>query len=59
MEDTTSAISAHGPPVILIVIGLLALILAFKVGKFVLKLVLGVLALILILGAVWWFVQGH
>ena len=37
------------------VVGVLALILAFKVAHFLLRLLLGLIALAAIGGAIWWF----
>lgn len=54
-----SGISVYGPTAAMIVVGLLVLVLAFKIAKFVFKLVFGLIALALLGGAIWWFLQGH
>jgi hypothetical protein len=59
MEQTVSGIWSYGSAAVITVVGLLALILAFKVVKFIFKLVFGLIALSLLGGAIWWFVQGH
>ena len=59
MEHNVSGISAYGPTAVMIVVGLLALILAFKVVKFLFKLVFGLIALALLGAAIIWFLQGH
>jgi hypothetical protein len=52
-------LSTHGTIAALSVFGILALYLAFKVVKFVFKVVLGLIAVALIGGAVLWLLQGH
>ena len=52
-------ISAYGSTIVMTVVGLLALILAFKVAKFLFKLVFGLIALTLLGGALIWVLQGH
>ena len=37
--------------------GLLALFVAFKVGRFIFKVLFGLVALALLAGAVWWFLN--
>jgi hypothetical protein len=59
MEHNVSGISAYGSTAVMIVVGLLALILAFKVVKFLFKLVFGLIALALLGAAIIWFLQGH
>jgi hypothetical protein len=59
MEQTVAGISTYGSTAVMTVVGLLALILAFKVVKFIFKLVFGLIALALLGGAIWWFLQGH
>ena len=39
----------------LVVVGCLALFVAIKVGRFLLRVIFGLLALALLGGAVWWF----
>jgi hypothetical protein len=41
--------------VAMVVAGCLALFVAFKVGRFILKVLLGLAALALLAGALWWF----
>jgi hypothetical protein len=57
MEHT--GISAYGSTAVMTVVGLLALILAFKMVKFLFKLVFGLIALGLLGGAIIWFLQRH
>jgi len=59
MEHTVPGISAYGSTIVMTVVGLLALILAFKVAKFLFKLVFGLIALALLGGALIWVLQGH
>jgi hypothetical protein len=59
MEQTVLGISAYGSTAVMTVVGLLALILAFKVVKFIFKVVFGLIALALLGGAIWWFLQAH
>jgi len=58
MDQTVSSISTHGGTAALAVVGLLVLIVAFKVVKLIFKLFLGFIALGMLIGAVWWFLQG-
>ena len=48
-------INSHITPVLIIVFGLLAIYIAFKVAHFVLKVVLHLIGLALLGGAVWWY----
>lgn len=59
MQQTILGISGYGSTAVLTIVGLVALILAFKVVKFIFKLVFGFIALALLGGAIWWFLQGH
>src|SRR5579859_1464615 len=51
MDQTVSSISTHGGTAALAVVGLLALIVAFKMVKFILKLFFGFIALGMLIGA--------
>jgi len=42
-----------------VVVGCLALIVAIKVGRFIMKVIFGLIALALLGGAVWWFLLRH
>lgn len=44
---------------IAVVVGLLALFIAIKIGRFVLKLVFGLVALAMIAAAAWWFLLAQ
>jgi len=59
MDQTLLSISTHGGTAALAVVGLLVLIVAFKVVKLIFKLFFGFIALGMLIGAVWWFLQGH
>jgi hypothetical protein len=48
-------INSHITPVLIIVFGLLAIYIAFKVAHFVLKAVLHLIGLALLSVAVWWY----
>ncbi len=39
--------------------GIIALLVAIKVGKVMIRLVFGLIGLALLGGAVWWFLVGH
>jgi hypothetical protein len=55
IEQIKTFILSHGPMVVIAVVGVLALLLAFKVVHFIGRLLLGLIALAAIGGAVWWF----
>lgn len=42
-----------------VAVGLLALFVAIKIGRFVLKLVFGLVALAMIAAAAWWFLLAQ
>lgn len=44
--------------ILAVVVGLLALVIAVKIGRFVFKVVFGLLALAMIAAAAWWFLMG-
>jgi hypothetical protein len=52
-------LATHGTIVALSVFGILALYLAFKVVKFIFKVVFALIALTLFGGAVLWFLLAH
>jgi hypothetical protein len=45
--------------VLIVVLGVVALFLALKVGHVILKLVFGLVGLAVIVGAIWWFGLNH
>jgi hypothetical protein len=45
--------------VAMVVAGCLILFVAFKVGRFILKVLLGLVALAILGGALWWFLLKH
>jgi hypothetical protein len=45
--------------ILAVVVGLLALVIAVKIGRFVFKVLFGLLALAMIAAAAWWFLIGH
>jgi hypothetical protein len=52
-------ISRHLPQILLLVFGVLAIYVAYKIAHFVLKVVLHLLGLVLLGSAVWWiFFRG-
>ena len=52
-------INSHITPVLIIVFGVLAILIAFKIAHFVLKVVLHLIGLALLGVAVWWcFFRG-
>jgi hypothetical protein len=48
-------INSHLTQILLIVFGVLAIYIAFKIAHFVLKVVLHIIGLVLLGSAVWWF----
>ncbi len=50
--------SSSAVQVAVVLIGCLALYVAFKIGMVVLKIALGLVALVLLGGASWWFLSG-
>jgi hypothetical protein len=54
----TSRLS-HGSMAVIGIVGILAVFLAFKVAKFLLKVFLILLGLTAVGAAVWWFVLRH
>lgn len=55
IEQIKTVILSHGSMAVIAVIGVVALVLAFKFAHFIGRLVLGLIALAAIGGAVWWF----
>ena len=55
LEQIQTALGSHGSMALLGAVGILALFLAFKVARFLLRLLLILIALAAIGGAVWWF----
>ena len=45
--------------VVIVVVGVVALFLAIKIGHFILRLVFGLIGLAVIAGAVWWLFLKH
>ncbi len=50
---------SHGSMAIIALIGVIALLVAIKIGHIILKLLLGLAALAAIGAAVWWFLLRH
>ena len=50
---------SHGTMAVIGVVGIIALFLAFKVAKFILKVFLVLAGLAAVGGAVWWFFLRH
>jgi hypothetical protein len=44
--------------VAVLVVGCLAVYVAFKIGIAILKIVLGLVGIMLLVGAIWWFISG-
>ncbi|HYG36941.1 MAG TPA: hypothetical protein VEC99_19270 [Clostridia bacterium] len=59
IEQVKSWSSSYGPTAVAGVLGLLALFIAFKVVKFIFKVILVLVGLALIAGAVIWLFAGH
>ena len=55
IEQIKTVILSHSSMAVIGVVGILALILAIKIGHFIVRLLLGLIALVAIGGAVWWF----
>ncbi|HOX59081.1 MAG TPA: hypothetical protein P5205_11115 [Candidatus Paceibacterota bacterium] len=55
MEQIKTIILSHGSMVVVAVLGIIALVLAFKIAHFIGRLLLGALALAALGGAIWWF----
>ena len=55
IEQIKTVILSHSSMAVIGVVGILALILAIKIGHFIVRLLLGLIALAAIGGAVWWF----
>jgi hypothetical protein len=47
--------NSHIPQIFLICLGLLSIFIAFKIARFILKVVLHLIGLALLGGVVWWF----
>ena len=57
--DIVEQLKARNPMIIIVVVGVVALFLAIKLGHAILRLVLGLIGLAAIVGAVWWFFLKH
>ena len=55
IEQIKTVTLSHGSMVVIAVVGILALILAMKIGHFLARLLLGLIALVAIGGVIWWF----
>ena len=59
IEQLKAGILSHGSMAVIAVVGILALILAFRVAHFLIRLLLGLIALAAIGSALWWFLLRH
>jgi hypothetical protein len=50
--------SSFAVQVAIMVVGCLAVYVAFKIGIAILKIVFGLVGLMLLVGAIWWFISG-
>ena len=57
--DIFEQLKASNPMLIIAVVGVVALFLAIKIGRVILKLVFGLIGLAAIVGAVSWFFLKH
>ena len=59
IEHLKAGIFSHGSMAVMVVVGVVALILVFKVTHFLIRLLLGLIALAAMGGAFWWFFLRH
>jgi hypothetical protein len=59
IQQLKAGVLSHGSMAVIAVVGIVALILAFKIAHFLTRLLLGLIALTAIGGAVWWFFLRH
>ena len=50
---------SHGSMAVIAVVGIVALLIATKVGHAILKLILGLMGIAALAAAVWWFFLRH
>jgi hypothetical protein len=57
--DIFEQLKASSPMLVIVVVGVVALFLAIKIGHAILRLVFGLIGLAAIVGAVWWLFLKH
>ena len=57
--DIFEQFKASNPMLIIVVVGVVALFIAIKIGHAILRLVFGLIGLAAIVGAVWWLFLKH
>jgi hypothetical protein len=53
-EQIKTALESSGRPALMLVVGVIAAIIAFKAIKFIIKVIFGLLAIGILGGAIWW-----